>query len=403
MSNKSIQKIIIQAVILAGGKGTRMYPFTENNPKPMYHVEGIPFIEYLILQVKEFGIREVVLLLGYLPEKIIDYLGDGSKYNIRITYDITPVEYETGARMLHAKDKIADHFLFMYCDNYCPVNFKRLEASYFENDIWIQLSAYENKDGYTKSNLKINDDGMILSYDKKRVTPSMEGVDIGYAIINKEVMQYLSNENLNFEANIYPEAIRKKKMFATITKHRYYSIGSWDRIKLTEEFFKNKATIFLDRDGTVNKKAPKACYIESSEEFKWLPQAKEAIRKLKENNYRIILITNQPGIARGNLTEQALQEIHNKMQNELKEINSELDKIYYCPHNWEDGCDCRKPKPGMLYQAQKELSLDLTKCILIGDDDRDIEAGKETGCKTIKVDETYNLWMAVSDILGENL
>ncbi len=390
---------IKQAVILAGGLGTRMRPFTDNAPKPMYPFQGKPFIHYLVEQVKGFGIDRVLLLLGYLPEKIMDYLKDGSEYGVSISYDVTPVAYNTGDRLLHAQDMIDSRFLLMYCDNYCPIDFTRLGREYEENKALIQLSVYENKDRYTKSNLLI-EDGMVKAYDKKRTTPNLQGVDIGYAMIDKKVFQYITEKDANFEAIVYPKLVAEGKLFATVTRHRYYSVGSWERIKLTEQFFCNCPTVFLDRDGTINRRAPKACYIERPEQFVWLEGAKEAIKLLKESGYRVILVSNQPGIARGNLTEDMLTQIHEKMQSELRqETGYQFDAIYYCPHNWDEGCECRKPRPGMLYQAQKDYSLNLTECILIGDDDRDMEAGVAAGCRTYQVTEDRNLLEIVKELV----
>lgn len=394
-------KAVRQAVILAGGLGTRMKPFTDNAPKPMYPFQGKPFIQYLVEQVKSFGINRVLILLGYLPEIIMDYLKDGSEYGVTISYDITPVEYNTGDRLLHAQDKIENQFLLMYCDNYCSIDFTKLCREYEDNQALIQLSVYENKDGYTKSNLLIKD-GMIKFYDKKRTTPNLQGVDIGYAIVNKAVFSYITEKDANFEACVYPELVRQEKLFATLTKHRYYSVGSWERIELTEQFFDNCLTVFLDRDGTINKRAPKACYIETPEQFVWIEGAKGAIRLLKESGYRVILVSNQPGIARGNLTEDVLKQIHRKMQDELQqETGYQIDAIYYCPHNWDDGCECRKPKPGMLFQAQKDYNLNLTECIMIGDDDRDIEAGMAAGCRTYQVTEERSLLEIVKELVKE--
>lgn len=395
MEDRSIK----QAVILAGGLGTRMRPFTDNAPKPMYPFQGKPFIHYLVEQVKGFGIDRVLLLLGYLPEKIMDYLKDGSEYGVRISYDVTPAAYNTGDRLLHAQGMIDSRFLLMYCDNYCPIDFTRLGREYEENRALIQLSVYENKDCYTKSNLLI-EDGMVKAYDKKRTIPNLQGVDIGYAMIDKKAFQYITEKDANFEAIVYPKLVEEGKLFATVTKHRYYSVGSWERIKLTEQFFGNCLTVFLDRDGTLNRRAPKACYIESPEQFVWLDGAKEAVRLLKKSGYRVILVSNQPGIARGNLTEDTLTQIHEKMQSELRqETGYQIDAIYYCPHNWDEGCECRKPKPGMLYQAQKDYSLNLTECILIGDDDRDMEAGAAAGCRTYQVTENRNLLEIVKELV----
>ena len=111
------------------------------------------------------------------------------------------------------------------------------------------------------------------------------------------------------------------------------------------------------------------------------------------------MITNQPGIARGNLTIDDLNKIHDKMQSDLAKAGAKIDYIYYCPHNWDDGCLCRKPKPGLLYQAQKDLSLNLTECVFFGDDERDMEAAKAARVKGILVGEEYSLKDAVTDYL----
>lgn len=390
-----------QAVILAGGMGTRLKPFTDTNPKPMYPIEDKPFIEYLIKQIKEFGIKKILLLLGYLPDKIINYLGDGSDYGVEITYDITPQDYDTGARILNAKNKIEDVFLLMYCDNYCPVDFECLVKDFNDNDALLQVSVYKNADLYTKNNMKISEDGLVEIYDKKRVAENLQGVDIGYAIIDKRVLDLMPPVNDNFEKNVYPRLIEQKKMYATVTEHRYYSVGSFERIELTKAFFSGQKYIFIDRDGTLNVRPPRACYIERPEDFVWLDGAKEAVKMLKDAGYFIILISNQPGIARGNLTEDTLLQIHEKMQNDLKNIGAKIDRIYYCPHNWDDGCECRKPKPGMFYIAQKEYSIDLTKCYMIGDDERDMEAGQTAGCKCMFVSEKVSLLDCVKTLINE--
>jgi len=392
----------MQAVILAGGLGTRLAPFTESKPKPMYPVQGKPFIHYLIEQVKGFGITNVVILLGYLPHIIENELGNGKEYGVNIRYDVTPVEYDTGARLRHAYGLLEDSFLLMYCDNYCPIDFARLLESFNRNHALIQLTAYANRDGYTKNNLHISDDGKVLLYDKKRLSENLAGVDIGYALMRKEVFCFLPDGNNNFEAAVYPHVAECGKMYATITEHRYYSIGSWARIKLTEQFFRHRKAVFLDRDGTINVRPPKACYVEKTEDFVWLPGAIEAVRLLKENGYLLILISNQPGIARGNLTEDMLAAIHTKMQADLSAVGAGMDAIYYCPHNWDEGCFCRKPQPGMLYQAQRDLSLDIPDdCILIGDDERDLEAAKRAACPSILVSADYSFLTAAKDIIAK--
>lgn len=168
---------------------------------------------------------------------------------------------------------------------------------------------------------------------------------------------------------------------------------------ILKAIFKPKRVVFLDRDGTINKRPARACYIEKPEEFVWLSGAMEAIHLLKENGFLVIIITNQPGIARGNLTEEMLYRIHEKLRADLLKEKVDVDDIFYCPHNWDDGCFCRKPNPGMLFEAQKKYSLNLYDCYLIGDDERDILAGKSAGCICRLVNNTYTVLDAAKEII----
>lgn len=382
---------IQQAVILAGGRGTRLRPFSDAAPKAMYPFEGRPFLEHLIRQVKDFGITDILLLLGYLPEKIMDYFGDGSALGVRVQYQVTPVEWETGSRLKAARGLLAENLLLLYCDNYCPLQWNKLTAQYEKSGLPLQITAYENRDGYTKDNLAVSPEGVVTCYDKRRETPGLSGVDIGYILMRGDLVDRLPEGDVSFEGALYPALVSQGSMGAYVTPHRYYSVGGWHRIELTKAFFQPKKAVFLDRDGTLNRRPPRAEYVTAPDDFIWLEGAREAVRLLKEKGYAVYLVTNQPGIARNRLTWEALDAIHDKMRRELREAGGDVDDIFICPHGWDEGCGCRKPKPGMLYQAQKKYSLDLTKCVLIGDDQRDIEAGEAAGCRCFFVDEGHSL------------
>jgi len=144
--------------------------------------------------------------------------------------------------------------------------------------------------------------------------------------------------------------------------------------------------VFLDRDGVINKKAPEGDYIKSWGEFEFLPGAKKAIRKLNENGFLVIVVSNQRGIAKGIMSESALKEIWVKMEEELSKVGARLDDIYYCSHDIVDNCGCRKPEPGLLLRAAREHDIDLGRSWMIGDSESDIEAGKRAGCRTILIE-----------------
>lgn len=156
-------------------------------------------------------------------------------------------------------------------------------------------------------------------------------------------------------------------------------------------FLDQKPTIILDRDGVINKKALNSGYITKLTEWEWLPGSKEAICLLKKSGYQVIVVTNQACIAKGLMTIDDLEVLHLKMRQDLKECGGGIDKIYYCPHASDANCDCRKPKPGMLFQAQKDFNLDLSRLYFVGDHERDIQAGKAAGSKTFLINEDSSL------------
>jgi D-glycero-D-manno-heptose 1,7-bisphosphate phosphatase len=183
----------------------------------------------------------------------------------------------------------------------------------------------------------------------------------------------------------------------------------------TSKLLKNKA-IFLDRDGTINEEMG---YINHIERFKMFDFVPESIRIFRRLGYKIIIVTNQSGIARGYFTENLLSEVHRKLIDQLKKFGAMVDDIYYCPHHPTEGkqpyrqnCDCRKPKPGMILKAKKDWDLDLSQCLLVGDRYKDIRFAKNLGIGSAMVLTGYGMgeytyqrdnWESEPDIIGENL
>ena len=376
---------ITQAVILAGGQGTRLRPFTLTNPKPMFPIHGKPALEYLIGQLRDNGIKDILLLLGYLPEKISDYFGDGSEFGVRITYAVSPVEDDTGTRIRKAAHLLREKFLLLYCDNYWPLQLDKLWEFYESKKTLASMVVYGNKDGSSKSNTIVDENGMVILYDKSRTASGLHGVEIGFFIIDKKVLDLLPEDNVNFEASVLPQLVAQKQLAGYLTDHKYYSTGSMDRIPFLEKFLAPRKIALLDRDGVINKKAAKADYVKTWGEFEFLPMAIDGLKFLTRQGYELFLITNQPGIARGKMTMEDYEIITRNMERELAKHGVKFSGIYVCFHNWDDGCECRKPKPGLLFQAAREHVFDLTKAIYIGDDERDMAAGQAAGCKTILI------------------
>jgi D-glycero-D-manno-heptose 1,7-bisphosphate phosphatase len=178
----------------------------------------------------------------------------------------------------------------------------------------------------------------------------------------------------------------------------------------------NKPAIFLDRDGTINEEMG---YINHPDRFKIFPFVAESIKILKEQGFKIIIVTNQSGIARGYFTEELLKEVHGRLIQYLKQKDANLDAIYYCPHHPTVGdkkyrldCDCRKPKPGMIEKAVKEYNIDLKRSFIIGDRFKDVVFGKRMNLKTGFVLTGYGVgeyeyqrkdWPFLPDLIGTDL
>jgi len=158
-----------------------------------------------------------------------------------------------------------------------------------------------------------------------------------------------------------------------------------------------RKAVFLDRDGVINEE--RKDYVKKISEFKILKNVDRSVQLLKENNFLIIVITNQSAINRGIISEDTLNEIHQFLHEHMKKNNAALDGIYFCPHTPNENCQCRKPKPGMIIQAANDYDIDLNQSWFIGNSYNDLTAAKEAGCKGILIDETNDLMTIAQQII----
>lgn len=380
-----------QAVILAGGLGVRMRPLTDTVPKPMIEIHGRPFLEYLVEQLRAAGIERILMLLGYLPGQIQEYFGDGSRWGVSISYAMTPPEVQTGTRVREALERLDPLFLLLYCDNYWPLQLGRMWGRFVAADPSAMVTIYRNRDGYSRDNVRLVGDRVTV-YDRSRRQPDLGGVEIGYAILKRDVLaELLPSSDTPIEEAVYPVLAARGELLAYPTDHRYYGVGSLERLPATTEFLARRPTILLDRDGVLNRRPPRGQYVHRVAEFEWLPGALDALRLLTSSGYRLLVISNQAGVARGAMTEADLMAVHDRMIADAQAAGGRIDGAYYCRHDWDAGCDCRKPRPGMLLQAQREHHFDLSRTPYIGDDDRDGEAAELAGAPFIQVSDGASL------------
>lgn len=231
-------KSVKQAIILAGGLGIRLLPYTLSTPKPMVLINNKPFLWYIIELLKKNGITEVVLLVGYLHAQIEEYFKDGRDFGISIKYSFSPSETLTGTRIKNAISFLDQNFLLLYGDNYWSLNLASMFNFYKKMKTKASVVAHHNLDDMTRHNLFIDEKGFVQIYDKTRTRKNLNGLDIGFFILDKSVLVNLPKSNFSFEEVIIPRLIKNKELAAFITREKYYALSNPSRISIIEEYFK---------------------------------------------------------------------------------------------------------------------------------------------------------------------
>jgi len=368
-----------QAVILCGGRGTRLKPLTDSTPKPMVKINGKPFLHYLMEQLSDEGVKDFLLLTGYLKEQISSYFGDANNFDWNIQFSEGPVDWDTGKRIWEARDKIQERFLLLYSDNFSSFNLSKLLRHHEKFDFPLTLTLVKKDLG----NISINNDGIVKNYDKQRTHSDSIYVEIGYMLAElRPILQFFKQPDISF-TSIISQMVDAKKVSGLIKEDGYYSISDPDRLALTKTYLSNNKIVLIDRDGTMSTGLPRGEYVSKWEYFEWIPKVKEAMKTLADKGFKFIVISNQAGVARGMISPGELDIITKNMEKELAELSIKVLQTYICPHHWDDGCSCRKPKPGMFYQASEDWLFRLDRTIFIGDDPRDCQAASNAGCKSI--------------------
>lgn len=412
----------MKAVIMAGGKGTRITSVASDIPKPMILIEGKPVLEHEIECLRKQGFTDLILTVSHLGNIIMDYFGDGSKFGVHIEYYFEKEPLGNAGALFKIKDQLSDDFLLLNADAMFDVDFNRFAAYHKQHNGLVTLFTHPNSHPYDSGLIVSNASCQVeqwLAKEDVRPTYYKNRVNAGLHVMNKEVLnQTIHTQKIDLDRQLLKPLAGTGKMYCYDspeyvkdmgTPERYYAVCDdfkEGRVQAKNLSNKQKA-IFLDRDGTINKYVG---FLRDIDQFELLPNVSNAIKKINDSGYLAIVVTNQPVIARGEVTRLELNEIHNKMETLLGQDGAYLDGIYYCPHHPHKGyegeivelkidCDCRKPKPGMLIQASTDFNIDLSQSWMIGDSDNDILAGENAGCKTARVTEEESLYDIVERIL----
>ncbi len=403
---------------MAGGKGTRISSVASDIPKPMIKICGKPVLEHEIECLREQGFNDIIITVSHLSQIIINYFGNGSKHSpvtgkpfgVNIEYFVEDMPLGNAGALFKLKDKLTEDFLLLNADSLFNIDFNRFAEYHKACGGLATIFTHPNSHPYD-SGLIITDscNAVIDWLTKEDIRPEYykNCVNAGLHVISPVLLkQEIATEKIDLDRQILKPLAGTGKMFVYNSPEYVKDMGTPDRYKSVCSDFKNglvkkrnlsnkQKAIFLDRDGTINKYVG---FLRNIDDFQLLPNVGKAIRLINSSSYLAIVVTNQPVIARGEVTTNELNIIHKKMDTLLGKDGAYIDSLYYCPHHPDKGfegevselkfdCNCRKPKSGMLYQAVNDFNIDLTLSWIIGDSKSDIQAGKNAGCKTILISD----------------
>lgn len=410
----------MKTVIMAGGLGKRAESIASDIPKPLIRIAGKPILQWEIECLVRQGYDEIILTVSYMADKIKNFFGDGNGFNCRISYYIEeePLGNAGALFKLLENKMIEGDFLLLNADSMFDVDFNRFVKFHKEHNALASLFSHPNNHPYDSGLLITADDGMVkkwLAKEDERPKWYKNCVNAGLHILDIELLkesrinsaQVDFQHKIDLDRDILKPLVSTGRIYSYISSEYVKDMGTPERFEQVQRDLTSglvnkrnlkihQRAVFLDRDGTINKYVG---FLTDIDDFELLPNVSEAVRHINEAGYLCIVVTNQPVIARGEITLEELAVIHNKMETMLGNEGAYLDAIYYCPHHPDRGfegevealkiqCDCRKPKPGMILKAAEDFNIDLKLSWMIGDEERDIQAGRNAGCKTVLLSDT---------------
>jgi D,D-heptose 1,7-bisphosphate phosphatase len=412
----------LQAVIMAGGKGTRIAEMNAEAPKPMISIAGKPVLEHQIDCLRRQGIADITLAIGHLGHVIKEYFGDGVKY----IEESAPLG--TAGALYYLRNGRED-FLLLNGDVIFDIDIKRFYQAHKAFGGVATLFTHPNDHPYDSSVVvtEVSDyqaDSLATLYSGGKITGWLTKEDkrgwyknrtnAGLHICSPRIFEKFPDlRPRDLDRDILKPLMGEGTLFAYDSPEYVKDMGTPERFHEVEgdllkgkvagkNLSKKQRALFVDRDGTINRYAG---FLRDIEQFELLDDTVETIKKANKAGLLVIVVTNQPVIARGEVTWEQLREIHNKMETLLGRRGAYVDDIFICPHHPDKGfpgerteykilCDCRKPKPGLLLQAAAKYNIDLSASYMLGDSASDAAAGRAAGCTIVNQFAQFVPWIS---------
>lgn len=406
-----------QAVILAGGMGTRLKAITGDLPKPLAPADGKPLLERQLELLALSGVGDVVVLCSYRADAIREFCGDGSRWGLSVTCIEEERARGTAGAVLDALPHLADSFFVLYGDTVLDVDLPTMARAHEAANPDATLLVHPNDHPADSDIVEVDAAGTVLAIHGYPHPPGKDLpnlVNAGLYILEKRALAALDQtdtlpEKPDFGKHVFARMLDQGMRLLGYRSPEYIKdAGTPERLEKTGKDLRTgrvaalslrtpSPAVFIDRDGVINEERS---YISHPDQVVLIDGAAEALRLLNRSHFRTVIITNQPVVARGEATEAELQQVHNRLDTLLGAQGAYVDALYFCPHHPDKGfageradlkivCDCRKPARGMIDKAAADLNIDIAASWYIGDMTTDIELARRCGMNSVLVETGF--------------
>jgi histidinol-phosphate phosphatase family protein len=402
---------VTHLAILAGGKGTRLAAVAGDIPKVLVPVGGKPVLAHQLELAAAAGVREVTVFAGHLADRIEDFLGDGSRFGLSARTLVEREPLGSAGALLALLDSMPEHFLLVSGDVMLAVDLARMAQRHLARGADLTALAHPNDHPHDSDLIDADPDDWVTAVHGYPHPPDAffgNLVNASLYVVRREALRPLVptmggvQAKLDFAKDVMPALIaRGSRVLAYRSSEYIKDMGTPERLRKVEADWAAgrislhaqavpSPAVFLDRDGTLN--VDKG--VRSAADVELFAGAGFALASLRAAGYRLVVLTNQPMIARGEGSAEDLARIHRRLEWELGKEGAFLDGIYVCPHHPERGhagertelkleCACRKPATGLAERACAELNLDMGRSWMVGDQTRDIEMARRAGLRSV--------------------
>lgn len=374
-----------QAVILAGGLGTRLGEATRAVPKPLLPVAGDAFVTHLVRNLARFGFRDVVLLVGYRARQFEVLTEPGRFGPLRVRLSIEPPALlGTGGALRHARELLDETFLLLNGDTFFDFNMLDLALALAEPSCLIALALRSQQAAKRFGAVRMSA-GVLTDFGAAGEDAATL-VNGGVYVVRRQVVEQIQDGPCSLERDVFPSLVGQGRLRGRVYTGKFLDIGIPADLARADAFVRDVMTrpaAFLDRDGVLKVDTG---YVHRKEQVVWVAGAKDAIKALNDRGYYVFVITKQSGVARGFYRTRDVEALHIWMNDELRAVGAHVDAFEYCPFHPEGvvrefarSSRRRKPAPGMIEDLMAAWTIDRSRSFVAGDQPSDVAAAQAAG------------------------